>query len=68
MSSTVRLLRASKASVAGTGPMPITSGSTPAKEKSTSRIPASSPSLAATSWAAMTQPVAPSFSPASSRR
>ena len=64
MSSMVSELRASSVSVAGIGPMPMTSGSTPAKLKSASRIRAGRPSSAATSSAASTQPVAPSLSPA----
>jgi len=49
--------------VAGTGPMPMTSGSTPANWKSTRRILAGRPSSLATSSAAMRQPVAPSLMP-----
>ena len=55
---------ASAFSVAGTGPTPITSGSTPAKAYETSRIATGSPSSLATSSAATRQAVAPSFSPA----
>ncbi len=64
MSSMVREFRARSVSVAGMGPIPMTSGSTPAKAKSISRIRTGSPSSAATSSAARMQPVAPSFSPA----
>ena len=64
MSSMVRPVRASAFSVAGIGPTPMTSGSTPAKPKPTSRMPTVRPSSRATSSAASRQPVAPSFSPA----
>src|SRR5690606_21290202 len=64
MSSIVSALRARSFSVAGTGPTPMTSGSTPAKAKSTSRIRAVRPSSRATSSAASRQAVAPSLRPA----
>ena len=64
MSSIVRPARRSAFSVAGTGPMPMTSGSTPTKAYDTSRMRTGIPSSVAAAWEARMQAVAPSLSPA----
>ena len=64
MSSMDRPALASAFSVAGIGPMPMTSGSTPTKAKVTRRMRTGSPSSRAVSSSASRHAVAPSLSPA----